>query len=241
VNYVVLDFEVNSLKSMEVIETSILYEDGTVMNGLSSSKDPLCPSAQSVHHIRTSELEGKPNFDQSSYYREIKRLIDEGYYFVCHNISFEDKVLKQYEINIPEDQLICTQAVITKFDEVKKLELESHSLQYLRYFFNLEEELDELVHTPAHRATTDVKVTHLLFKYLKRESKREDYLKSFNEITKEFLLPENYIIRFGKHVNKKLITIYNEDPNYLNWLLKNIDKEDILEIIVKFYDQLESK
>lgn len=52
---------------------------------------------------------------------------------------------------------------------------------------------------------------------------------SLNEMTKEEA--EKYVITFGKHKGELLLDLVKEDNPYIDWLLNNTDKEDVLKAI----------
>ena len=52
---------------------------------------------------------------------------------------------------------------------------------------------------------------------------------SLNEMTKEDA--ENFVISFGKYKGKKLLDLIKEKNPYVEWLLNNTDKQDVLKAI----------
>lgn len=78
-----------------------------------------------------------------------------------------------------------------------------------------------------------------------------DYLASRKSLTMDFenyVVPatkvewdENYIMPFGKYAGHKLIDVYKNKPDYIEWMEKNIDKRDVLNMIKAMKEHLNKK
>lgn len=131
---------------------------------------------------------------------------------VAHQAKFE----RQWLDGLADKPWICTWKVAcNKFPD-----LPAHSLQVLRYEFNLDAGAVSEWMTPAHRAGPDAYCCARLIEYFLAYGIT---VREMLEISKRpCLLPR---VTFGKHIGQK----WHEVPSsYLDWCLKNIkDDEDI--------------
>lgn len=59
-----------------------------------------------------------------------------------------------------------------------------------------------------------------------------DYLRDiFADIEEEIEFDENYILSFGQYKGQKLIDVYNDKPDYIEWCENNIHKYDVVQMI----------
>ena len=78
-----------------------------------------------------------------------------------------------------------------------------------------------------------------------------DYLASRKDLTVEFgtqpIVAEkkefdvNYTLPFGKHAGKCLIDIYRTTPDYVDWMEKNINKREVLDMIKSMKEYLKKQ
>lgn len=78
-----------------------------------------------------------------------------------------------------------------------------------------------------------------------------DYLASRKDLTVEFgvqhIVAEkkefdvNYTLPFGKHAGKRLIDIYRTTPDYVDWMEKNINKREVLDMIKSMKEYLKKQ
>lgn len=78
-----------------------------------------------------------------------------------------------------------------------------------------------------------------------------DYLASRKSLTMDFdeyVTPvskvtwdENYVMPFGKYAGQKLIDVYKSKPDYIEWMEKNINKRDVLNMIKAMKEALKDK
>lgn len=251
--FVFFDFEVNSLKHREPIEVSYSINGESYESELFDCENPLDPGAQAVHHILKSKLVGKPLFKDSDSFKFMNSIIvmepstgEKTHTLVAHGLEFDLGILQAY---LPSrepfhySKNICTLEVARHYYKIIKPSdnaPESHSLQYLRYYFNLDEKYN-LTDIEAHRAESDVIILFHLFNELYslyEEAGIEDPIEAFIEITREAMLPQNFVIRFGKHANKTLSEIYKEDPKYIDWAVGAWTDEDLLKRLLAFTETL---
>ena len=133
------------------------------------------------------------------------------------------EVLKKKGIEIP--RYICTLKVARNMlEDENKRDLESYSLQYLRYYLGLYKQENNTDILP-HDAMGDVVVLKNLFNYLQENSVLTP--ENMMMISKE----PQYIrtLTFGKYAGQNLEEIVKIDREYLEWLKENAqDKKDLL-------------
>lgn len=66
-----------------------------------------------------------------------------------------------------------------------------------------------------------------------------EYLRNIFVDAVEF--DENYTMPFGRHVGMRLIDIYNQMPDYVEWMEKNIQRRDVLNQIRAMKEYLKNK
>lgn len=175
-----------------------------IINELFKAPMPIPFEASAVHHISNKKVEGKPLFQESSHYDEIKNLFENpDNIFVAHNSAFDVQMLLNEGIR--PAHTICTLKVARTLDV--KNTFTNYKLQYLRYALDIELEV------PAHDALADVLVLEQLFEYLLKQTTIENML----EITKNPVLMKSF--SFGKHNGKTLEEVASIDKPYLAWLL----------------------
>lgn len=78
-----------------------------------------------------------------------------------------------------------------------------------------------------------------------------DYLASRKSLTMDFenievpltvtINPEKYVMQFGKYKGQKIIDVYREHPDYLQWCEENIGRRDVLDAIAACKKKAEEK
>ena len=234
--FLFFDTETTDIQSKDIIQLAFVTSDGKTFNEYFKPEQEITFGAMAVHHLTPEFLEDKPKFkermipDSSSMTLFSDLLLSEylnnlakEYIWVAHNVAFDTEVLKKKGVEIPKS--ICTVKVARNMlgEDDNKRDLESYSLQYLRYYLGLYKlETDEI---SPHDALSDVYVLKNLFEYLQKNSK---------------LTPENMMIiskepqyirtmSFGKYQGNSLEEIAKIDREYLEWLKENAsDKKDLV-------------
>lgn len=234
--FLFFDTETTDVQSKDIIQLAFLTSDGKEFNEYFKPEQEMSFGAMAVHHITPEFLEDKPSFksrsiqddtsmtlfSEISLTQHLNNLAKE-YIWVAHNVEFDMEVLKKKGVEIPK--YICTLKVARNMleDENKK-DLESYSLQYLRYYLGLYKEEKDTEILP-HDAMGDVIVLKNLFEYLQHNS---------------VLTPENMMViskepqyirtlTFGKYAGYNLEDVVKTDREYLEWLQENAqDKKDLL-------------
>jgi len=112
---------------------------------------PMRVDASAVNHITDKMLEKEQPFIGSMMESDLKYKL-EDHILVAHNAKFDIEMLSREGIEVPKH--ICTMKVSKKMGETNK-----HTMQYLRYFHELEVVAD------AHTADGDVRVLIALFEH----------------------------------------------------------------------------
>lgn len=176
--------------------------------------------AMSICHITNEMVADKPQFNNSNaIYSYIKDSLESGKnILVAHNAAFDSRFLRNEGITTVHQ--ICTMKVAHHHD--KKAELSKHTLQYLRYYYNL----DIPGEINPHDALSDVIVLEALYKfYIKQGYTAEGML----EISKKPIILKR--IPFGKYKG----LLFKDIPrDYLIWMRKQVDLEENLKATLDY-------
>ncbi len=234
--FLFFDTETTDVQSKDIIQLAFLTSDGKEFNEYFKPEQDISFGAMAVHHITPEFLEDKPMFKERMVQdttsmtlfseitlKEYLNNLGKEYIWVAHNVEFDMEVLKKKGIEIPK--YICTLKVARNMlEDENKRDLESYSLQYLRYYLGLYKKEKDTEILP-HDAMGDVIVLKNLFDYLQHNS----VLTSENMMT---ISKEPQYIRtltFGKYAGYNLEDVVKTDREYLEWLMENAqDKKDLL-------------
>lgn len=142
-------------------------------------------------------------------------------FVVCHNISFEKKMLEAYDITIPNG--LCTLRMARKlYKDVDGID--AFNLPYLRYALDLSVNRD----VRPHRALPDSDVTFRLLLRMIDDMEKQGLLTArdpYFEQIEEWLNEPIWIDKmpFGKHKDKKLEDV---PMTYWDWALDNMGSLD---------------
>lgn len=182
---------------------------GEVVNEYFKPPVPITFGAMAVHHITNKMVADKPLFAESEHRRNLQNLLVDNI-LVAHNAPFDIQVLKNEGVGIGES--LDTLRIARHL-----LDSEQYSLQYLRYFLDL-----NVIASP-HDALGDILVLESLFGYLQdlvkekfNYSTEEEVLNKLLELNAQPVLME--IINFGKYKGKTFAEVARIDKPYLQWL-----------------------
>ena len=188
--------------------------EGESFSGLYKPPVKIPPEASAVHHITNKMVENKARFRESGDWEKIKNLFEsEESVVVAHNATFDLSMLKKE--GIKPKKFICTLRLARYLDKEEKIG--KYSLQYLRYFLELE------VEAVAHNAMGDVLVLEKLYQRLKKKLTELENLNEEEAVLKMIEISSHPSLlstfKFGKYNGRKIEEIAQEDRGYLEWLL----------------------
>jgi len=188
---------------------------------------PISVKAMSVTNITNKMVENEESFKGSSFSQDLQQLLNDNI-LVAHNAKFDIVMLENDGLKVSD--YICTLRLSRYLDE--QAEIPEHNLQFLRYYYDVDLNLTDGqgIEVVAHSADGDVLVLEAVYKYLfdlaKEKSKignDEVILKRMIEISRQPSLIRRF--SFGKHVNKLVEDVAQEDKNYLEWFLRTKEEE----------------
>ena len=185
---------------------------------------PIDLSAMAVHWIRECKVKDKDYFKQSSLYAQVQNRLF-MWVPVAHNARFDLKVMDWEWIKY-NSKSICTHKVAYHL-----FDIEHYWLQYLRYYFNVDDDQDYSKINP-HDAISDVIILIAVFKKLWYELQTQEFcgldeaIDIMIEISSKPILLRK--MTFGKH---KGVLMPALDRNYVKWCYEQddfiSDKEDL--------------
>jgi exodeoxyribonuclease X len=228
------DTETTDIQTKDIIQLAIMKEDGNILNMYFKPIQDISYAAMAVHHLTPEFLKKYKPFEDAKLTEDFKdeeydgtdlkgylEYLSKEYVWVAHNMEFDAEVLRRKGISIQKQ--ICTFKLARNMLTDGTMDLESYSLQYLRYYLGLYKS-ENGEHNVAHDALSDVYFLRDLFKYIQKNSSFS--LEHMIQVSKEPPIIRN--INFGKHAGRSLIDISKEDRGYLEWLMENTtDREDL--------------
>ena len=192
-----------------------------LVNALFKPPVPISIESMAIHHITERMVAKKPAFKDSPEYSGLKDLLEsDEVILVAHNVAFDLAMLARE--GIAPRSSICTYKLAYALDPNDQLP--NYRLQYLRYLLDLDVEAE------AHDAWGDVLVLEALFERLAQKMKErhgteEAALEAMFSISEKPLLFTT--LRFGKYNSKKIEEVAKTDRSYLEWLLREKEKDPI--------------
>ncbi len=203
----------------------IAYKTGEeTFSALYKPPTKIPPEASAVHHITNKMVADKPAFQETTDAKKIKKLFEDAdTVVVAHNAPFDLMIIEKE--GIKPKNFICTLRVARDLD--KEAKIDRYNLQYLRYLLEIE------VEATAHDAMGDVLVLEKLFERLKNKIMSEENVDKNIAIEKMIEISSHPSIiktlNFGKYKGKKVEEVVNIDRGWLEWLLREKEKGDVLD------------
>ncbi|OPL17625.1 MAG: hypothetical protein AVO35_09350 [Candidatus Aegiribacteria sp. MLS_C] len=175
--------------------------------------DPVPPEASAVHHITNGMLEGKPAI--SDLKEEIGALVRQADILCAHNLPYDLCILAR---ELPET--FGGREAGIQLDSLRLARhlwplIPSHSLQALRYRFQLDSEIQG----DAHRAMFDTELVRSLVEMVLSRGLVD--VEEWRGLVDYTLSPlEVKVFSFGKYRGKLVEDIAAQDRDYMMWLLK---------------------
>ncbi len=232
--FLYFDTETTDSTVKDLIQLAFVTDGDVKLNMYFKPKQQISFGAMAVHHITPEFLEDKPYIEDTPLplenldpdfigdsLEDYLKFLANKYIWVAHNVDFDLEVLNRKGIKIPE--YICTLKIARNMLSEGEHDLESYSLQYLRYYLGLYKEENQ-DHNTAHDALSDVHFLKNLFHYLQSHSTLS--AENMILITKEPQFMRQ--ISFGKYAGKTLEDIARLDKGYLEWIVETMeDKPDL--------------
>ncbi|MFA5997943.1 MAG: exonuclease domain-containing protein [Candidatus Paceibacterota bacterium] len=195
------------------------FVDEPLVNATYKPPVPISIESMAIHHITERMVAGRPAFQDAPEYGSVKDLFEnEETVAVAHNAAFDVAMFAREGI-VPR-RTICTYKLAYALDPDDAVP--NYRLQYLRYLLDLDIEAE------AHDAWGDVLVLEALFERLlekmkERHGTEEAALEAMLAISARPMLFTT--LRFGKYNGKKIEEVVRLDKSYLEWLLKEKEKD----------------
>lgn len=204
-----LDVETTGLEDEDrLCEVAYCVEQGEMHQSYFKPPVPIKVGAMAVSHVTNKMVEDKPVFAGSAMEAELLDM-QEDHVLVAHNAPFDLRMLKYEGVEFPK--YIDTKKLSHALDPEDKME--SHRMQYLRYYFGIE--MEEAV---AHTADGDVAVLREVHRELV-ERLGNPTIEEQMEISARPILFS--VFKFGKYKDQMIGDIARTNPQYIEWLLKS--------------------
>lgn len=205
-----LDCETTGLDAEDrLIEVGYRIDEELPVSARFKADVPIKIGAMAVNHITNKMLEGEGAFVGSEMYKELIRLAEEDVVFIAHNAPFDLAMLAKEGVVFKK--YIDTKKLSHRLDPLE--EMESHRLQYLRYYYGI-----ELPEAEAHTAEGDIAVLEAVY-YKLVGCLGNPSVEEMIEISKNPVLHTKF--KFGKYNGNFIGDIAVVDPGYLKWLLES--------------------
>ncbi len=215
-----IDTETTGLNDEDRI-FQIAYEfRGEEKEALFKPPVPISIEASETTGYTNKDVQDKESFAESAMKKDLEKIFsDEKNIFVAHNAKFDLKMIEKEGLKI--GPVIDTLKVAQYLDPQGKLG--AYRLQYLRYALDL-----DVKDARAHDALGDIRVLKALFERLFLRMRKdfesdEEVLEKMIEISSQPVLIKK--ITFGKYAGEFVEVIAKNDPGYLEWLLKEKQKQ----------------
>lgn len=233
--FLYFDTETTDLHVKDILQLAFVTDLNVSLNLFFKPKQEISFMSMAIHHITPEDVVDKEYFEYTELPKENidpefkgKTLIEylnflsERYIWVAHNAEFDKETLSRQGIEIPDP--ICTlklaRHLLTRDDK----DLESYSLQYLRYYLGLYKN-ENKDHSTAHDALSDVYFLKDLFHYLKDNSKLTT--EHMRLISKQPMMIRE--MTFGKYAGMTFEEIKKIDREYLEWAVDAMsDKPELI-------------
>ena len=214
-----LDLETTGTNNDDKVCSIATLSENTLLYSLVNEGKKIPPSASAVHNITNEMIKNSPSLKNSKPYKFLEQNKDA--ILVSHNFDFDIFMLSKSGFEFNGDFIDTLRVTKHLIDD-----LESYSLNYLRYELKLYKNESEILKlynqkeiTP-HNAKSDVIVLKLLYNYLLEISSYYNMI----ELSKKPVFIKKFV--FGKYKDRYIEEIANIDIGYIRWLLnQNIDDD----------------
>lgn len=231
--FLYFDTETTDAQIKDIIQLAFITDGDVQLNQYFKPKQDITFPAMAIHHITPEFVMDKPQFEDTSLpkenidtdykgdgFIEYLKFLSEKYIWVAHNAQFDAEVLARQGIYLPN--LICTYKLSRNIFSNDGYDLDSYSLQYLRYYLGLYKK-ENTDHNTAHDAYSDVHFLKDLFHHIQDSSSLT--VENMLTISKDPAVMRSF--NFGKYFGKTLEDVARMDPEYIQWLLRESRDEDL--------------
>ena len=224
--FLYFDTETTDLQVKDIVQLAFVTDTNISLNLFFKPKQEISVMSMAIHHITPEDVKDLDNFEDTKLptedidsefkgktLKEYLQFLSKEYVWVAHNAEFDKETLRRQGIEIPDP--ICTLKLARHLLTEEDKDLESYSLQYLRYYLDLYKTEDKS-HITAHDALSDVYFLRNLFHYLKDHSKLTT--EHMRMISKQPMMMRE--MRFGKYGGMTLKEIKKIDREYLEWAVQ---------------------
>lgn len=145
-----LDVEATGVSEEDrLLQLAYRFDGGEFINDYFNPGTPIKVGAMAIHHVTEKDIAEKPQFRGSRTESHLRDVRDQGATFVAHNAKYDLGMMKKEGLEF--ENHICTLKVARAIDKEGKFE--AHTLQYLRYYYDLDIQLNGL---SPHDALADI-------------------------------------------------------------------------------------
>ena len=216
--YVVVDFETTGLSpGYRPVEIAWLEFDQNLkvigaVESLINPQMPIEPGAEKVHGISDTMVKDAPTLEQFIKVDHADKFRKSSVLVVAHNAKFD---LPMFAPFCGQATQLCTMNLGRKLYPAAK----SFQLGVLAKICGVEK-------VPTHRALDDVETCFALLKHFATSSSKslDELIKLAESIDLDAVIP------FGKHKGTKIVDL---PEDYADWLLKTLEPNDWIALILK--------
>jgi len=176
---------------------------------------PIPPEASAVNQISNRMVDNSPAAEEIA--GQIKELTEQADYIAAHNLPYDYEILNRQYPSLFKRFNNGMQIDTLRLSRHIWQEIPSHSLQALRYRFDL----DRNIQGEAHRALFDTELVQSLLHFSLKQESCLGLQNGWNALVDFIFSPlEVRIFTFGKYRGTLVEDTVARDPDYIRWLLK---------------------
>ena len=176
---------------------------------------PIPPEASAVNHISNKMI--KDALPAEEFIKQIGELSEQADIISAHNLPYDFMILKRQYPSLFNRFSNEMHLDTLRLSRHLWQEIPSHSLQALRYRFDL----DESITGEAHRALFDTELVQSLLHFSLEQSICTKLENNWNSLV-DFIIStlEVKVFSFGKYRGNLVEDTVARDPEYIKWLLR---------------------
>ena len=227
--FLYFDTETTDLNKKDILQLAFITDSDISLNLFFKPRQEINIASMSIHHITPEMAEKfeyfedtalpKENIDpefKGKTLKEYLHFLSDKYIWVAHNAEFDVETLAKQGVEVKNT--ICTLKVARHSLLDGDRDLESYKLQFLRYYLKLYQ-TEDINHTTAHDALSDVYFLRDLAHYLQKNTKLTT--EQMILISKQPMMMRE--MTFGKYSGLSFEEIKKIDREYLQWAVQAMD------------------